>query len=231
MPFSRKAYRPGTFGATIGPSHHSSVPGLAEYATSQGWRPLGGNPISGMLQSFAHDTTRVMYGAPRDMVRPGGSGIRVTSTVYRAAYGGTLHGRDFEVANGWTSIIELRPIAVCALELPVIVPLTWIELQRFGSAAPLREVSTGDAAFEQRFLVSTQDPAFAEALLTPEIRQLMMGRDNWVFILAGNRLGCLAREAFTSADYVLRRLAEVQAIVAAIPPSVMLQKREECQGS
>jgi hypothetical protein len=43
-----------------------------------------------------------------------------------------------------------------------------------------RETSTGDASFDERFLV-VGAPDAAEQVLTPELRQLIMGRDDWAF--------------------------------------------------
>jgi hypothetical protein len=212
MPFfSRRHDRDG---------YHPTVPGLDEYAASQDWRALN-NPFDGMLSEMSHEFTRVMYGAPRGQKYVGNSSLRVGQTDFRPAYGGSLGGRDITVANGWTSIIELRPIAITTMELPMLVPLAWVQPRTFAAPARLREISLGDQVFEQRFAVHAQDPGFTQALLTPEIRQLIMARDNWVFMLESFRLACLSRESFGSVDHVLQRLAEMQAIVTAIPASMM----------
>lgn len=229
MPFFHHKSGQGEPSGTGRQDYRKVVPGVAEYAASQGWRPLGDSPFDGFLADFTHEATRVMYGAPRGQVY-GSTSIRAAGTVYRDAYGGAAGGRAFSVANAWTSIGELRPVAVCVAELPVIVPLTWVQPRRFAAVMITRPIPAGDAAFAERFVVHGQDPAFAQALLTAEVRELMMARDDWIFVLERVRLACLAREAYASAEDVRLRLAQVQAVLAAIPPSVVPPAAEQAPG-
>ena len=58
-------------------------------------------------------------------------------------------------------------------------------------------------------------------LLTPQVRQLMMARDDWFFQFERYPLGCIGKRAFQSVDEVRERMSQVLAIVAAIPASVV----------
>jgi hypothetical protein len=206
--------------------YRGSVTGLAEYAAGLGWHPLGDSPFDGFLADFIHEATRVMYGAPRGQAY-GSTSVRVANTAYRDAYGGTIGERDFAVANAWTSIGELHPVAVCAVEVATVLPLTWVQPRAFAAVMITGSIPVGDAAFEERFVVHGQDPAFAQGVLTDSVRELMMARDDWIFVFERLRLACLARHAFTSGDDVQQRLAHVQALMSAIPPSVLPPPAEQ----
>lgn len=206
--------------------YHGSVPGLAEYAAGRGWQPLGDSPFDGFLADFIHEATRVMYGAPRGQAYDSTS-LRVANTVYRDAYRGSASGREFTVANAWTSIGELRPVAVCALEVARVLPLTWVQPRRFAAMMITGSIPVGDAAFEERFVVHGQDPAFAQSVLTGRARELMMAGDDETFVFERLRLACLARRAFASGEDVQQRLAQMQALISAMPPSVLPPPTEQ----
>ena len=58
-------------------------------------------------------------------------------------------------------------------------------------------------------------------LLTSQVRQLMMIRDDWFFQFERYMLGCIGKGALQSIDEVRERMSQVLAIVAAIPASVV----------
>jgi len=80
--------------------------------------------------------------------------------------------------------------------------------------------------FDQRFLVQGFLPASAgaggpEQVLTPEIQQLIMARDDWFFVAERYWLGCIRLGTFGDVDEVGQLINAVVAIVAAIPAAVM----------
>jgi hypothetical protein len=201
----------------------AGVPGLAEAAAAQGWQPLPGNPFDGHLEKAVHDITRAMYGAPRGMPRDG-----IGDTVFTDAFRGSISGRTVIVANAWT-VIEpglfqagrgTPAAAVCAAELPSIMPLACVQSRRFPHMMTWRESPTGNPAFDDRFRVTTT-PGNILQVLTPDVQQRIMARDDWVFWAERYLLGCVSKGAFRSAGEVSQRIAEVMDIVAAIPESVL----------
>ena len=56
----------------------AGVPGLAQVAVGQGWRPLTGCPFDDELAAAIHDISRVLLGAPPTVT--GTSGVQAGST-------------------------------------------------------------------------------------------------------------------------------------------------------
>ncbi len=198
------------------------VPGLAEYAASQGWHPAGEAPINSEALDFVHDAARTMYGAPRPGIAT--YRVRVTETVYRDSYRGQVDGHDLLVANGWTSIVELHAVSVCQIQLGwFLSEPVWIEPARYISImAQFRQIETGDPPFDRQFRVHTAHPQIARQVLSPDVRGLMMARDDWFFFLGGTDLLCVCREGYRSPDDLRARLAEVSGIARAMPaPATM----------
>ena len=86
----------------------------------------------------------------------------------------------------------------------------------------VRNTPTGDPAFDERLAVAALPDAGQQMqVLTPDLRQLIMARDDWVFRAARYLLGCVGKGPFGSVNEVTQRIGEVLAIVAAIPASVL----------
>ena len=84
----------------------------------------------------------------------------------------------------------------------------------------LPQSSTGNAAFDERFVVAAM-PGSIEWLLTSEVQQRIMAHDDWFVHVERYLLGCISKGPFRSVEEVTERIAEVLAIVAAIPSSVL----------
>jgi hypothetical protein len=211
------------------PGSELDVPGLDEYALSHGWRLLGDTPVTdlitvtdGVLRSWTGQTA-------------GSAGtIGVGTTEFRNAYIGAIAGpfdtetaaHGFRAANGWTGFAGMRRrgVSVCALQLAVLLPMTSIELRpHYSIAHHLPEVTTGDAGFNARFGVRSQDPQRARDLLNPSIRALAMSRDDWAFTLAGNHIYAVCATTYQAGEDISHRIAELQAFAAAIPLSALPQ--------
>lgn len=203
------------------------VPGLAKVAVGQGWQPLSGKPFDGHLEEAVHEITRVMYGAPRSAQSE--RGVRVGGTAFRDAFRGSISGRAVIVANAWTGIEAeslhstggKSGVAVCAAELPSMLPIACVQPRRFPPVIQIRYSPTGDLAFDQRFGVAALPDLGLGQVLTPDLRQRIMARDDWFFRAERYLLGCVSKGPFRSVDEVSQRIGEVLAIVAAIPVSVL----------
>ena len=121
----------------------AGVPGLAQVAVAQGWRPLTGQPFDDQLAVAIHDISRVLLGVPPTVT--GRNGVRVGGTEYGDAFRGSIGGRTIIVANAWTSVrpsppLQLPGTAVCAVELPSVLPVACVQPRRFPALTqPARE--------------------------------------------------------------------------------------------
>lgn len=217
-------------------ARENDIPGLAEVAAAQGWQPAGEQPFAGHLEDPLHEVARCMYGVPRYGPT---AGFQVQPTFYRDAYRGTISGRGVVVANGWTPIGPNLPFgmsgikgsAVCAVEIPGLLPVACIEPRQFSPVFRHWIATTGDPAFDDRFLVNKSEPdvlrhvlpglARPEDMLTADIRQRVMAHDDWVFRFSEYWLGCIARGPFRTVEDVSQRISEVLGIVAAIPTTIV----------
>jgi hypothetical protein len=108
------------------------------------------------------------------------------------------------------------------VELPSMLSITCVQPRRFPAVMRVRESPTGDPVFDDRFLVAEMpDVGQQMQVLTADLRQRIMARDDWVFRAERYLLGCVSKGAFHSVDEVTQRIGEVLAIVAAIPASVL----------
>ena len=206
------------------------VPGLAGLAAAQRWAAAGDRPFDGHLEDAVAEINRAMHGAARSLGAVRLHGIRVGGTIFRDAYRVSVDGRAVIVANAWTNIgPEVRQstgewygAAVCAVELPSLLPLLCVQPRRFPPVTHIRETLLGAAPFDDRFLVTgTPGPVSAAQLLTPDVQQRILAHDDWVFWAERYLLGCVSRGPFRDTGQVTQRIDEVLGIVAAIPAAVL----------
>ena len=206
--------------------------GLAEFGQAEGWEPVPGQPFDGHLETAVHEITRAMYGAARTGHAVMQTGIRVGGTAFPDAFRASVGGRTVIVANAWTSIEaevrystgDVRGVAVCAVEVPAVLPFLGIQSRRFPPIGLMRVTPTGDPGFDERFAVNAVPEAVPavpslDAVLTPEVRQRIMAHDDWVFWHERYLLGCVSPGVFRSAAEVSQRIGEVLGMVAAFPAS------------
>jgi hypothetical protein len=112
-------------------------------------------------------------------------------------------------------------VAVCTVELATMVPGAIVQPDRIQQIRRWGRTKVGNPAFDDQFLVNTGDAGFIRQILTPDVRQRIMMRDDWVFWLGENLFACVAKGKFRSIDEVSSRVSEVLGIVTAIPGTVM----------
>ena len=201
-------------------------PSLAEQAAAQGWQPVAGPPFHHHAVDGIHDITRAMYGAPRQTDT---TQRTVGDTTFSDAFRVSAGGRTVIAANAHTYIDPalfqagpLHPdVAVCAVELATIVPGVIVQPYRIPQILFLGRTEIGHPAFDDQFRVSTTDAGFVRQILTPDVQQRIMMRDDWVFWLGEYLFACVAKGRFRSLDELSSRVTEVLDIVTAIPGSVM----------
>ena len=158
---------------------------------------------------------------------------RLGETVFQDAFRTSVDGRTVIVSNAYTNLqseinvknqsVFWAGASVCAAEMPTLLPYASVR-PRSADALPGTARPTGDRAFDERFLVAGTPQGVGPdvgPLLTSQVRQLMMIRDDWFFQFERYMLGCIGKGALQSIDEVRERMSQVLAIVAAIPASVV----------
>jgi hypothetical protein len=207
----------------------TGVPGLAELAASWKLQPAAPERLfDGHLEDRINETSRILYGEPRTLTEF--TNVVVGSTTYSDAYRGTVDGHTVTVANAWTEIesdprvyIGLKGSAVCAVELPTMLPITGIEFRGRYAALVGKETPTGNAEFDASYRV-VGVPLQVPDVITPDVQQRVMVHDDWVFIAERYLFGCVSLPEFHTADEVAQRVRDVLAVVAAFPASIVPAK-------
>jgi hypothetical protein len=158
---------------------------------------------------------------------------RIGATVFQDAFRTSIDGRTVIVSNAYTHLqseinvknqqVFWAPASVCAAEMPSLLPYASVR-PRTADALPGTASPTGDAGFDECFLVAGTPQGVGldiGPLLTAQVRQLMMARDDWFFQFERYLLGCVGKGAFQSVEAARERMGQVLAIVAAIPASVV----------
>lgn len=199
------------------------VPGLQEAMLGQGWAAAADRPFKGNLEDIFSQIELSMHG----IGSPSGTPYRRDSNFYDA-YFGEIEGRKVTVANAYLRLdvdgtpmpFSFRGTSICAAELPTVVLGLVVQPRHLRhQVTHLPEVETGDPLFDQQYVV--KGTADAAQVVTPEMRQLIAARDDWVFVSQQALFGCVGRGAFSTVEEVRQRIADVMAIVRAIPTSVM----------
>jgi hypothetical protein len=201
---------------------------LGQAAFTQGWQPVGDRPFDGQLEGRVPAITRCLWG----MSRSENLQSQHTGTNFRDAFRGSVDGRNVTVANAWTYLLPpgvrrdpgFGGVGCCVVELPSVLPILCMQPRRIHAVLGMHATPAGSPDFDQRFIVNAVpagilgDPL---QVLTPEVQQRIMARDDWVFFAERYLLGCFSTGPFRSFDEATQRLGEVLAIVAAIPASVL----------
>jgi hypothetical protein len=202
--------------------------GLGQAAFTQGWQPVGDQPFDGHLEGRVSAIISCLWGMNRAVPKQEDYN---TGTSFRDAFRGSVDGRMVTVANAWTLLLPpgvrrdpgFGAIGACVVELPSVLPILCVQPRRIHTVlGGMPAVPTGSPEFDQRFIVNAVAAlGDARQVLTPEVQQRIMARDDWVFCAERYLLGCFSRGPFRSFDEATERLGEVLAIVAAIPASVL----------
>jgi len=209
---------------------------LGQAAFTQGWQPVGNQPFDGHLEGRVPAITRCLWGMSRGENLQSEHG----NTNYRDAFRGSVDGRMVTVANAWSYLLPpgvrrdpgFGGVGCCAVELPSTLPILCVQPRRIHAVLGMHATPVGSPEFDQRFIVNAVpagvlgDP---RQVLTPEVQQRIMARDDWVFVAERYLLGCFSRGPFGSFEEATQRLSEVLAIVASIPASVLPSRVDHSQ--
>ena len=227
---------PGGFpGQFPGPPGAASVLGQAAFA--QGWQPVGDQPFDRRLEDQVAPVISCLWGMSRGVPRQQDEN---RGTNFRDAFRGSVDGRNVTVANAWTYLLPpgirrdpgFGGAGCCAVELPSVLPILCVQPRRIHPVLGMHATPAGSPEFDQHCIVNAVPAGMLgdpQQVLTPEVQQRIMARDDWVFLAEGYLLGCFSRGPFRSFDEATQRLSEVLAIVAAIPESVLPSRVDHSQ--
>jgi len=202
---------------------------FGQAAFTLGWQPVGDRPFDGHLEGRTAAIISCLWGMSRGTPQQDQYN---TGTSFRDAFRGSVDGRMVTVANAWTMLLPpgvrrdpgFGGVGCCAVELPSTLPILCVQPRRIHAVLGMHATPVGSHEFDQRFIVNAVpagvlgDP---RQVLTPEVQQRIMARDDWVFLAERYLLGCFSRGPFGSFEEATQRLSDVLAIVAAIPASVL----------
>ena len=212
---------------TEGLGHSTPIAGMAEAAASWGWKPVEGDPLDSGLTGLVHRVARTLHGTFAQQLSMGSGGGGFGQTFYHDAYTGTVGGRAVTVANAWIPIEavvaggkHLEGSSIVAVELTTLLPILSIEPRdKMHAAFPGRELSSGNAAFDEAYRVLGVK-GMAEAVLSPDFQQRIAARQDWAFVAQDTTFVSICAEPFATADEVSERANATVGIVMAIPASV-----------
>jgi hypothetical protein len=204
------------------------VPGLAQTAAASGWRPAADQPLDRDLTDELHDIALDMHGVGRGIDNVG-QNTNLHVVAFRDAFCFDDGGRPVTVANARAVVDRFaqvglgRPmdVALCAVELPALLRPGVVYSRRYHLHLHMRENATGNALFDEQYVVAGLPSSVGDTWLTPPVQQLILAHDDWVLMPFGSTLVCLSKGPFTSADDVVRRVHDVLQLVAAVPTSVL----------
>jgi len=196
----------------------AAAPGVADYATGQGWSGPTTDPhFDEATAGHVQTTLRHLHGIGQDTQE------HVTGPRYSNVYTGTTDGRPFVIANAWLGLDgRSLPGSVCVLRMDQALPPLMVNPRR---AAPsfhplMKDVTFESERFNRQFQVLAADPEYATAVVTERTMALVLERDDWSFFLELDRLICVCGCGLTSAQDYANLLASVGRFAALIPAFV-----------
>jgi hypothetical protein len=222
--FSRKSQHQAATAPATAP--RCTVPDLEQYALAQGWQQLGGGticPLPGPFDQFIHSLSLTIAheGAAAEWQSDSGRFGVQQRTTYADAYTGQARGRQFSVANAFTSGLRGSPVSVALSSFPVM-PETDITPQQYRGRLSIghRAFQTGDPAFDRQFMVHSQDEATARQVLCPTVRSVIRQRDDWCLVMFGYELLTVGKGHYASVEEICARLALHQSLFDGLPPEL-----------
>lgn len=213
------------------------VPPATEWTGSgpgvpSGWQPVPGPPFPPRFQLAVHEAVRALYGVPHTETI-----LQVSPTTFSDVVQTSVDGRVVTAANSLTPMTPgllqggrgPHVATVVTAELPTALPVGWIRPRRYAHPSPVGETRTGNPRFDQHYQVTGTPEMLSAAtglpgmhqVLTPEVQQRILARENWIFHASHGLFGCIAAGEFRSPGEVSIRAEEVLGILAAIPASVV----------
>ncbi len=194
------------------------IPGLAEYAASQGWAGPSADPAFDTATArYVTEMLRNLHGVPRD------GDVHVSGPRFTDVYSGQAGGRPFVLGNAWIGVQRTgQPGSVCVLRLGQALPPLFVNLRRYRPAMHLflKDITFESEQFNRQFQVLALNREYATAVITERTMALLLQRDDWVFFLELDRLVCVCNSGLQSVQEYAARLNAVAQFAALVPAFV-----------
>src|SRR5271166_1422583 len=206
------------------------VAGLAEYAASQGWQPLGPDLFmtAGDPSTTVRDAREWISGMSFDIAREIRMAGYLARTSYYDGYGGEINGHRFVFAYAVSTTLHQQQVFVVQFSsFPYVAPTDIRPRNEYSRyPQPGRPVETGDANFDDQFKVTeiefnvTTIDGVQFQVLSPAVRRLLLQRDDWHIEMVGPHLTCVFPTMQPSVSEVQALLTQVDVLVGAIAPAL-----------
>jgi hypothetical protein len=210
------------------------IPGLAEHASAMRWvGPSTDAPPDETTADYIREMARTFAGEASIYHL---DDFSVGPTRYANVFTGEVDGRPVRLGNTFTNLSPKSPAYVgegtdiassfVIIDLPAALPPLVVSLRRF---PPYRipftkEWTLESDDFNRRFLVMALDRKYASDMVSPRLMELLLTRDDWVFLILMSRLICVCKTPFTGLDEVKTRV-EALSRFAELAPTFVEQDR------
>ncbi|MGV8978356.1 MAG: hypothetical protein ACOH17_09950 [Cellulomonas sp.] len=203
------------------------IPGLAERASALRWvGPSTDGPPEESTADYVRAMVRTFAGEASVLLH---DNFRVGPTCYANVFTGDVDGWRVRLGNAFVNLAPSSPAYVgsgtdvvgsfVVIDLPAVLPPLVVALRRFPpyNIPFAKEWTLESADVNRRFLVMALDHKYANDMLSPRVMELVMGRDDWTFVVLGSRLVCVCATPFTGVDEVMARVGAVSRFAELIP--------------
>ena len=216
------------------PGGTDPIDGMAELAASRGWTgPTTDPTFDNEVTEYTHEMLRNLWGYSRQIERGGDSGISIDSqNRFTNVFHGTVDGRAFTIANTRLNVSRYGTIglerdadawaSVCAMKMPMVLPPLYVNLHK---CPPYRGLFLKHSDFEseqfnRRFNVESVNPKLASDVITPQVMELLLTRDDWAFSYQMGTLICLCANGLHSAADYQQRVEVMTKLISLLPEFV-----------
>ncbi len=206
---------------------------FASAAAGRGWQPVAGSTaFDSPMHEAIRQTTYVFNGQYSYSMGDQIDYVPQLHDVFRA----DRDGRTVIVANAFTNMRPglagargVKGVSVCTVEIPALISVACVQPRKFKpSVMHIPEQPTGDAAFDERFLVLAS-PGLPPIDFTPGLRSVISAREDWIFRVHEYLFTCFGEAPFDSVDEIAQRIDDVLAVVSEFPESVMPKRVDHSQ--
>ncbi|HVN52502.1 MAG TPA: DUF3137 domain-containing protein [Acidimicrobiales bacterium] len=210
------------------PGGADPIPGLDALARSRGWEgPTTQTRFDNEVTRYAHEMLRNLWGYPRGAEEGETTAPIAPDNIYTNLFHGQVDGKDLTIGNTRLNVapfhlpgLHAEPLAsVCVLRLSMTMPPLFINLhhRRPYSGLFLKKVDFESEEFNRTFVVEASDPKYATDVITPQVMEVVLTREDWTFAFLMDHLVCLSASGLHTADDYAQRADTVARIASLIP--------------
>ena len=210
------------------PGGADPIPGVAELASSKGWTgPTTDPQFDNQATDYTHEMSRNLWGYSRAQTTDTSYAISPDNT-YTNIFHGQLDGRAFTIGNTRINVKKSHfspgvkgdtTGSVCTVKLPITLPPLFVNLKH---CAPftgflMKHVDLESEQFNRTFSVATMNPKYAVDVITPQVMEILLTRDDWVFAYELDTLICVCASGLHTAEDFSERADAMAKLVSLIP--------------